>query len=427
MQRTLKNRTIFCRDNLEVLRGIDSATIDLIYLDPPFNKNKRFTASVGTTAEGASFKDIFRQEDVKDEWIDIIAEKNAPLAEYLDGIERIGYRYNKYYLVYMAIRLLEIKRILKESGSVYLHCDQTMNHYLKLLMDCIFGEDNFRNEIIWRIGWVSGYKTQKKGWIRNHETLLYYVKTTKATALFNKEYIPYPEGYTRRDGSAPTGKGFPIEDTWNCHGGDVLDSIMIKSFSTEKTGYPTQKPRALLERIINASSNEGDVVLDPFCGCATTCIAAEKLHRQWIGIDISKQAYHLVRERIAQEIDKQALFNGADKTEEKKPSKTPQPIYRDDIPARTDVPQEINLKNPTHKQSIKKYFYGEQVGICAGCGLHFQIQNLTIEHKVPQVKGGGDNLENLMLLCGNCNSTKGDKDLPYLMKRLKEKGIIKVL
>ena len=121
-------------------------------------------------------------------------------------------------------------------------------------MDAIFGMSNFRNEIVWRIGWVSGFKTQKVGWIRNHETLLYYLKSRKAIDTFNKEYLPYPKGYTRRDGKEPTGKGFPIEDTWNCSVGDVMDSIMIKSFSTEKLGYPTQKPLALLERIIKASS-----------------------------------------------------------------------------------------------------------------------------------------------------------------------------
>ena len=191
-----------------------------------------------------------------------------------------------------------MRRILKDTGSIYLHCDPTAGHYLKLVMDVIFGERNFRNEIIWRIGWVSGYKTQKKGWIRNHDTLLYYIKTDKAIAKFNKEYLAYPEGYVRRDGKPPTGKGIPIEDTWNCHSGDVLDSIMIKSFSREKLGYPTQKPIALLERIIKASSDEGDLVLDPFCGCGTTVHAAEALKRNWIGIDISNFAVGLIRERL---------------------------------------------------------------------------------------------------------------------------------
>ena len=201
------------------------------------------------------------------------------------------------YLTYMAERIEQMHRLLKDTGSIYLHCDPTASHYLKIILDAIFKPKHFRNEIIWRIGWVSGFKTQKKGWIRNHDTLLYYLKTEKAIKKFNKEYLPYPINYVRRDGKKPTGKGFPIEDTWNSHSGDVLDSIMIKSFSKEKMGYPTQKPLALLKRIINASSNEGDVVLDPFCGCGTTVDAARGLNRKWIGIDISSFAIDLIKEK----------------------------------------------------------------------------------------------------------------------------------
>lgn len=159
------------------------------------------------------------------------------------------------------------------------------------------GGEAFRNEIVWRIGWVSGYKTQKRGWIRNHDTILYYIKSAEAAKRFNKEYIPYRDDYVRRDGKKPTGKGIPIEDTWNCNKEDVLDSIMIKSFSREKLGYPTQKPLSLLERIIKASSNEGDIVLDPFCGCGTTVEAAQQLNRQFVGIDISSFAIDLIREK----------------------------------------------------------------------------------------------------------------------------------
>ncbi len=198
----------------------------------------------------------------------------------------------------MAIRLLEMRRVLKPTGSIYLHCDLTASHYLKSVMDAIFGKQNFRNEIIWRIGWVSGFKTQKRGWIRNHDTLLYYVRSPAAIKEFNKEYLPYPDGYVRRDGQLPTGKGIPIEDTWNCSNGDILDSIMIKSLSREKLGYPTQKPLALLERIIKASSPPDGLVLDPFCGCGTAVHAAEKLGRRWIGVDISAFATGLVRKRI---------------------------------------------------------------------------------------------------------------------------------
>ncbi|MCX8502040.1 MAG: DNA methyltransferase, partial [Alphaproteobacteria bacterium] len=149
MQPSILNRTVFCRDNIEVLRGMDSASVDLVYLDPPFNKKRNFHAPIGSSAEGASFKDIWYEEDTKEEWIGLIADRHPILHDYLQGIEKIGNVSNKYYLVYMAIRLLELQRIVKDTGSIYLHCDETMGHYLKLLMDCIFGDDYFRNEIIW--------------------------------------------------------------------------------------------------------------------------------------------------------------------------------------------------------------------------------------------------------------------------------------
>ena len=149
MQDTLKNRTIFCRDNLEVLRGIDSNTVDLIYLDPPFNKKKQFTSPIGSSAEGASFKDYWGLEDVKSAWIEILKEKHPKIANFLATTDNIGHKSNKYYLTYMAVRLIEMHRVLKETGSVYLHCDPTMSHYLKLLMDCIFGYQNYINEIVW--------------------------------------------------------------------------------------------------------------------------------------------------------------------------------------------------------------------------------------------------------------------------------------
>ena len=204
------------------------------------------------------------------------------------------------YLTYMGERLLEMHRLLKTSGSLYLHCDPNASHYLKVLLDGIFGEENFRNEIVWRIGWVSGFKTQKRGWIRNHDIILYYLMSSEGAKRFNKEYIPYEEIYRRRDGSKPTGRGIPIEDTWNCSEADRLDSIMIKSFSREKVGYSTQKPQALLERIIKASSNLGDLVLDPFCGSGTTVAAAHNLGRRWLGIDISAAAIDLTDERRLQ-------------------------------------------------------------------------------------------------------------------------------
>ena len=328
----LQNRTIFCHDNLEILQGINSNSIDLIYLDPPFNKNKVFTAPIGSSAEGASFKDWFREEDVKDEWVQTIKEDNIELHNFLIGIKTIStnkyYLYNYCYLSYMAIRLIEMRRVLKDTGSIYLHCDPTMSHYIKLLMDIIFGEKNFRNEITW---YYKKWTNTANFFQRNHDIIFFYVKTTHP--IFNKEYgeptkrqielrkLGYNEGTTSKgqkilrvydknkavkkiEKALKEGReiyyikdktiGEPIQDVWNFS--------VINSQSKEKTGYPTQKPLKLLERIIKASSNEGDIVLDPFCGCATTCVASDKLNRQWIGIDVSVLAYDLVRERLQKEV-----------------------------------------------------------------------------------------------------------------------------
>ena len=308
MQSTLKNRTLFFRDNLDVLRGIDSSTVDLIYLDPPFNKKKSFSAPVGSSAEGASFSDVFRKEDVKEEWIKTVEEDNEQLRKFLLGIKDWGNTYNFAYLAYMAIRLLEMHRILKDTGSIYLHCDPTMSHYLKLLLDCVFGEQNFRSEIVW---WYRKFGRGGTNFKKNHDIILYYVKN-REQVLFNELF----EGFSPRtqkdkykrvqvDGKWKQDKstlmkevrkeeGVPLSNTW--------EISFVHSQSKERTGYPTQKPLALLERIIQASSNEGDLIFDPFCGCATTCIAAEKLGRKWVGIDVSIKAYELVQKRLRKEV-----------------------------------------------------------------------------------------------------------------------------
>ncbi len=308
-------RQLYAYDNLAVLNDelvLPSESVDLIYLDPPFNSNSTYNLpfkNLGKdVAAVAAFQDTWAWGPEEDEHL---ARLDAgPRTKLLADVVRFAQQIRgprtsvnlAAYLVNMAVRLIPMRRVLKRTGSIYLHCDPTANSYLRLLMDAIFGQDNFRNEIVWRIGWVSGFKTQKRGWIRNHDTILYYVASPEAIKHFNKEYLPYPEGYVRRDGKRPTGRGFPIEDTWNCSEGDRLDSIMIKSFSREKLGYPTQKNLDLLERIVKASSNPGDLVLDPFCGCGTAMHAAELHQRQWIGIDISRFSAGLVRERLLKNI-----------------------------------------------------------------------------------------------------------------------------
>ncbi len=299
MQHNIKNRTIFCKDNLDILQGMDSNTIDLIYLDPPFNKKKQFTAPIGSSAEGASFKDWFRLEDVKEEWVESIQQDNEKLHNFLLGIKNIDGRhsYNFCYATYMAVRLIECHRILKHTGSLYLHCDSTMSHYLKIALDCVFGDDNFKNEIVWC--YKSGGAT-KINFSKKYDTILFYTKSKKYTFnyLTEKSYGKSGGGHGGKVQYYTDEKGtysiVGIKNWWQIP--------ILATTSAERTGYPTQKPLALLHRIIKASSNEEDIVLDPFCGCATTCVAAEQLQRKWIGIDISVMAYDLVRSRLEKEV-----------------------------------------------------------------------------------------------------------------------------
>ncbi|MBC6399837.1 MAG: GIY-YIG nuclease family protein, partial [Ekhidna sp.] len=313
----IANRTLFCHDNLEVLRGINSACIDLIYLDPPFNKKKTFTAPIGSSAEGAEFSDIFREKDIKEDWLKDIKEDHYSIHELLSAVKNIEGKksYNFCYLAYIAIRLMECHRVLKDTGSLYLHCDPTMSHYLKLVLDCVFGEENFQNEVIW--GYNVGGKSKKR-WARKHDVILFYGK--KSDFYFDgiKAGIQRDTGTKSRGGKIgvdsegkryqdkivrKTGKVYRYylnepkipEDWW-------FGINSLQSGDTERTGYPTQKPLALLERIIKASSPQDGIVLDPFCGCATTCVASEKLNRQWIGIDVSVKAYELVKIRLEKEV-----------------------------------------------------------------------------------------------------------------------------
>lgn len=299
----IKPSTIYCHDNLEVLQGINTGCIDLIYLDPPFNKKKIFTAPVGSSADGASFSDIFRQEDIKDEWVLTIREDNIALYELLDFAKRSEGRtsYNFCYLAYMAIRLLECYRVLKETGSIYLHCDPTMSHYLKLALDCIFGEKMFRNEIVWDYQRWTGATSHFQ---RMHDIILFYAKEKHELNILYEKYSEKSQHKGQRFSSVVGGKINQkyISTKREKSMRDVWSISIINSQAKERTGYPTQKPLVLLERIIKASSNENDVVLDPFCGCATTCIAAEKLERQWIGIDVSKKAHDLVVKRLQDEV-----------------------------------------------------------------------------------------------------------------------------
>ena len=243
---------LYFGDNLKVLQSLPDQSVDLIYADPPFNTGKDWGAYDDRWEEG--------------------------LAGYLN---------------FMRPRVEECKRLLKETGSFYLHCDPTASHYLKVMLDQVFDIENFRNEIVWRPQRPSGGKTSiKNKWVRNHDNIFFYAFKN---AVFNKQYETYDKNYISRD--TVSNPGYHIGTVWI----DIL-SMQTRSISNKEfLKYPNQKPVALLERIIKASSNEGDVVLDPFAGSGTTLDAAYGLHRKWIGIDEGKQSIETIAFRLADE------------------------------------------------------------------------------------------------------------------------------
>ena len=433
----VENRTLFIADNLDIMRGMDSETIDLIYLDPPFNSNRNYKAPIGSPAEGAEFKDIWTDEDIKYEWHGQIASEHEELYQIIKASETVYDKSMKIYLMAIAVRLFEMHRILKTTGSIYLHCDPTASHYLKLIMDDMFGKQNFRNEIVWFYN--NRLARKASNFSRLHDILLVYGKTrkTKHNLVYDDNWTPsntqqrrFAKGYEIRKGdliiydeekfqkSGLDENGFnqvyrskasqpPIGDVWSIP--------ILNPMAKERTGYPTQKPLALLERIIKASSNDGDIVLDPFCGCATACVAAESLQRQWIGIDISPSAEVITKLRL-DEASLQGNFT----------MPLTDVIVRHDAPVRTDNAEEIAIqmrlpKAETHKPEL----FGRQQGKCNGCQYPFHYRNLTIDHIVPHSKVKDDRIENLQLLCASCNSTKGKGTHPELIRKLKERNILR--
>ncbi len=405
-----KNQTIWTGDNLEIMRGMNGESVDLIYLDPPFNSEADYAAPIGSQAAGAEFKDTWGLNDINLAWHGLIKSDYPGLYDLLSTVQEVHGNSMMSYLIYMSIRIIEMHRVLKISGTIYLHCDPTAAHYLKLTMDAIFGQSNFRSEIIWRRSNAHSKTNKQFGPI--HDTLLFYSKgrdfvfhpgvrpyttayiqnrfkrndergryqtnyltgpgtrtgesgkewrefnPTKANrhwaiprslrqylpnegkgmssheqleALYKQELIVFP----KKRGGQPmykqyVGKGVPYQDIWayqpNTKGvlyqssQHIDEDVKWLETEPEKIGYPTQKPLGLLRRIIQSSSESSDVVLDPFCGCATSCIAAESMNRQWIGIDISSKAADLVEDRMHKELG--LFFKG---------------VHRNDVPKRTDL------------------------------------------------------------------------------------------
>ena len=393
------NQSIWTGDNLDIMRGMNSASVDLIYLDPPFNSKADYAAPIGSMAAGAAFKDTWTLTEVDVEWINLIEAKHPALHRVLLAAMTAS---DKSYLAYMAARLLEMHRLLKPTSSIYLHCDPTMSHYLKLVMDAIFGRRQFRNEIIWHYRRWTG---KARRFQRLHDVVLFYSKSDDY--VFNKLYTDYTTGSKERKeqgvlhrfkrGEEPHLVSVGEVDKKGVAENDVWHIPFIAPSAKERTGYPTQKPLALLRRVIEASSRAGDTVLDPFCGCATACIAAEQLQREWVGVDISPKAAELVQMRMRKELG--LFFNG---------------VHRTDISQRTDLGTVIRYNDLRNR----KLLYGEQGGHCRGCDSHFEMRHLEVDHIIAQQKGGTDHIDNLQLLCGHCNRIKGNRGMEYLITKL---------
>ena len=301
----MTNRLYF-GDCLDVMReDIPDESVDLIYLDPPFNSKRLYNAFLGG-AQWVAFDDTWRWHEAIEDFHEVAGD--VALAPMIEGLRRIlGEGPNLAYLSYMTNRLRECRRVLKETGSIYLHCDPTMSHYLKVAMDAIFGKGQFLNEIVWHYRkWSTGsYKFQ-----RNHDIILFYGKGRDRSRTFNQLYMPRAASTVRRFGRGKIVSGYDAD------GNRIPSTVEGESVGVRqddvwpigrvppiKQIYPTEKPLALLERIVSVSSSPGDVVLDPFCGCGTTLHAAQNLDRQWIGIDICVNACKVIEQRLGQHFD----------------------------------------------------------------------------------------------------------------------------
>lgn len=295
---------LYYGDNLRILQEyIPANSVDLIYLDPPFNSkadyNILFKEPTGKPSEAqiTAFEDTWHwTEETEATFKEIVEMAPANVIEMMTAFRQfVGLNDVMAYLTMMCVRLIELRRVLKESGSIYLHCDPTASHYLKILMDTVFGKKNFRNEIVWC--YTSG-GVSKRYFGKKHDILLFYTRSDQY--YFQPVYRPYSEKTVKRGLTKIKEKyykkglrkeGALFQDWWEIQ-------PILSPTSKERLGYPTQKPEVLLERIVTASSEEGGVVFDPFCGCGTTIAVAQKLRRHWIGIDITHLAINLIKLRL---------------------------------------------------------------------------------------------------------------------------------
>ena len=499
------NRNVVIADNLELLKALDNETVDLIVTDPPFAKSYTFTGNLkpplspeeltlekrtlanwGITSQAeaeaagvewprngdaaAGFSDIWKwEEDVHEEWLDTLEEQYQAAAKVIDAARYSHSDGHAAYLSYMAIRLIEMRRVLKPTGLIYLHCDSTANSYLRMVMDAIFGPENFRNEMAWTYGKMSN---ETKNFAKNHDTILRYSKTDEYTFYpVKKETSEYRNRYKRylKDnrvlyGSVKTSSdkliagrvkkvtknlGRELTDTdvlfdFNTefkNQDDVIRLSHIKGNSFERTGYPTQKPVRLAEILILSSSNPSDVVLDPFAGCAYVPVAAERLGRQWIACDINPRAMTVLRRQfnkfhyavdgqnpdLAMEEGRQGALLADAEIKIIRPSDIPKRTTADPQPAVAMKPRERKFKHPSSyipKPEMRDFLLRLSEWRCWTCGFANTIEmvpgvfkldkssdNFVLDHITPIVQGGDHQITNRAALCPSCNNRKSGRDI----------------
>ena len=453
------NRSLFVADNIHILRGMNSESVDCIATDPPFNAKRVFNAPLGGKAAAQRFDDRWRWDDVTDEWQDLIATDHPAIKEIIEAaavIEggSIDHRTGKIatgaknsiaaYLAYMAPRIVEMRRVLKPSGVLFLQCDGEANAYLRLLLDSVFGRARLINEIVRRRTEAKNDPTRRLA--KNHDVVLAYGK--RDGWKWNPPYEPYDMAnldaktlsqYSKIEGgrryqldnlTSPqknrpnlTYKFLGVTRVWRWTrermeaayaAGRVVQAApgrvpRYKRFLDEQPGrkrddiwldvaqpgnsaadWSTRKPVSLYRRLIECATDPGDTVCDPFAGCATTCVAAEQLQREWIGIDIDPVAEQVTLDRLADE-------TGLNMVE------TPVAVRK--TLRRTDIPHIPDAK-------LRQALWARQGRQCANpyCDAEsLRPADLELDHRIPRVRGGDDDVLNRIGLCSNCNRRKGRK------------------
>ena len=399
------------------------ASVDLIATDPPFNKNREFQG-IGK-AEGAKFKDYWTwEDDVHVDYLAHVRQHWPALNEVIEAAYAAHSPSMAAFLAFMSVRLIEMHRILKPTGSIYLHCDPTANAYMRLMLDSIFGKDRFRNEIVWC--YTGPGSPGMRQFNRKHDTILWYAHGE--TWTFNEEAvrIPHKRLNTNRKGAMITApltagdreaylaKGKIPESWWP-------DFSPVGRIAHERQGWPTQKPLALYRRMIEASSSKGDLVLDPFAGCATTCVAAEQLGRHWVGIDLSPKAKGITLDRLKKESGKGTLWENQVHlltVADLRPLKG-------GITASLAIPQlpvrqQRGIPKGYKPENVRRYLAGRDAeGMrrteagntsCQGCGYTPpRLDYQDVDHIIPQAKEGANAWSNFCLLCPPCNRRKAHK------------------